>query len=395
MQTTPAPQSLVNWDLAAATAARLSTAGPRFTRRQALKEADGLRWAADASVEHVHRLTGLDAARDLRDSEVLVVDRPTWAQANVQAFSTLLTPAFGHLRQTRPEEFARASTALGTTATGVEAGTVLAFMASKVLGQYEPFCALPGPDGTAPGPEGGRLLLVAPNIAEVRVELNVDPEDFRLWVCLHEQTHRVQFAAAPWLREHLRTEITALVSGMFDKAETLPDRLTSGLRSLAGSARSGTSPRHQVPDDGPSPEASGSGDAEVPSASMGLLDLIQDPEDKARLSHLTAVMSLLEGHANVVMDGIDSSVVPTVKTIRQRFDHRSAHRSALDRWMRRLMGMDAKMRQYRDGQRFVKHAVQQMGMDAFNIVWDGPEHLATETELHHPQQWVERMRGRS
>lgn len=149
------------------------------------------------------------------------------------------------------------------------------------------------------------------------------------------------------------------------------------------------------PDDGPSLEASGSGDAEVPSASMGLLDLIQDPEDKARLSHLTAVMSLLEGHANVVMDGIDSSVVPTVKTIRQRFDHRSAHRSALDRWMRRLMGMDAKMRQYRDGQRFVKHAVQQMGMDAFNIVWDGPEHLPTETELHHPQQWVERMRGRS
>lgn len=396
MQNTSAaatPQSLVNWDLAAATAARLSTAGPRFTRRQALQETDGLRWAADASVGHVHRLTGLDAARDLRDSEVLVVDRSTWAQANVQAFSTLLTPAFGHLQQTLPEEFARASTTLGTTATGVEAGTVLAFMASKVLGQYEPFCALPGPDGPAPGPQGGRLLLVAPNIAEVRVGLNVDPEDFRLWVCLHEQTHRVQFAAAPWLREHLRTEITALVSGMFDKAETLPDRLSSGLRSLAGSVRSGGQPRRQLPDDGHAPQASESGDEEVPSASLGLLDLIQDPEDKARLSHLTAVMSLLEGHANVVMDGIDSSVVPTVKTIRQRFDHRSAHRSALDRWMRRLMGMDAKMRQYRDGQRFVQHAVQHLGMEAFNIVWEGPEHLPTETELHQPQQWVERMRS--
>lgn len=409
MQTTPAPQSLVNWDLAAATAARLSTAGPRFTRRQALKEADGLRWAADASVEHVHRLTGLDAARDLRDSEVLVVDRPTWARANVQAFSTLLTPAFAHLQSTRPEEYARASTTLGTTATGVEAGTVLAFMASKVLGQYEPFCALPGLDGTAPGPEGGRLLLVAPNIAEVRVELNVDPEDFRLWVCLHEQTHRVQFAAAPWLREHLRSEITALVSAMFDKADTLPDQLVSGLRTLAGSARGSSGrARHLETDAGPAPEqdragSSGvaegqdepTGEAEVSTASLGLLEFIQDPEDKARLSHLTAVMSLLEGHANVVMDGIDSSVVPTVKTIRQRFDHRAAHRSALDRWMRRLMGMDAKMRQYRDGQRFVKHAVQEMGMDAFNVVWEGPENLPTETELHHPQRWVERVRGRS
>lgn len=367
---------LVDWDLAAATAGRLSLAGPRFTRAQALKETRGLHRAAEESVDHVHRITGLEAARDLRDSEVLVVDRPTWARANLQAFSTLLDPALAQLQAGRPQEFAQAATPFTATSTGIEAGGVLAFLAGKVLGQYEPFCALPGQDGAAPGPAGGRLLLVAPNIAAVRIELNVDPEDFRLWVCLHEQTHRVQFAAAPWLREHLRSEITALVSGMFADAESLPERITSGLRSMLGGLRGQESAE-------PAEER----------ASLGLLELIQDPEDRARMSRLTAVMSLLEGHANVVMDAVDSSVVPTVKTIRQRFDHRSSHRSALDRWVRRMMGMDAKMRQYRDGQRFVQHAVQKLGMDGFNQVWQGPELLPTETELHHPEQWVERLRS--
>ncbi|XKH52754.1 zinc-dependent metalloprotease [Citricoccus nitrophenolicus] len=381
-QTVPSP---VNWDRAAATAARLCAAGPRFTRHQAEREANGLRRAAEVSVDHVHRITRLDAAKDLRDSEVLVVDRPTWTQANVQAFSTLLSPAFEHVQSIRPDEYARATGGWGTAATAMEVGAVLAFLSSKVLGQYEPFCALPGPDGTSAGPEGGRLLLVAPNIAEVRVELNVDPEDFRLWVCLHEQTHRVQFAAAPWLREHLQSHIMALVSGMFEKADTLPERLSARVRALL-----------QGPEADPASVERGQGSAELGTdehpASMGLLELIQDPEDKKRLAHLNAVMSLLEGHANVVMDAIDSSVVPTVKTIRQRFDHRGATRSSLDRWIRRIMGMDAKMRQYREGQRFVKHVVRGLGMDGFNVVWEAAENLPGEQEIQYPEQWIQRIR---
>ncbi len=382
------PASPVDWDLAATTAARLCAAGPRFTRHQAEREAEGLRRAADVAVDHVHRITRLDAARDLRDSEVLVVDRPTWSRANVQAFSTLLAPAFEHVRQARPQEYARATQGLGTAATALEAGAVLAFLSGKVLGQYEPFCALPGPSGGPAGPEGGRLLLVAPNIAEVRVELNVDPADFRLWVCLHEQTHRVQFAAAPWLREHLQSELLQLVSGMFDKAETLPERLVSGLRGLLrGSADA------PAATDAPSPPSES--DVETHRASMGLVELFQDPEDKERLGRINAVMSLLEGHANVVMDAIDSSVVPTVKTIRQRFDHRTSSRSSVDRWIRRFLGMDAKMQQYRDGQRFVKRAVRDLGMDGFNVVWEAPENLPTEQEIHHPAQWIARMRERA
>ena len=102
-------------------------------------------------------------------------------------------------------------------------------------------------------------------------------------------------------------------------------------------------------------------------------------------------MSLLEGHANVVMDAVDSSIVPTVKTIRQRFGGRGKDRGPVEKWIRKLLGMDAKMRQYADGQRFVSEAVALVGMETFNKVWDRAENLPTETELHHPEQWAARI----
>lgn len=368
-----APAHPVDWAFAARTAGSLAAAGPRFTPREANREAEGLRAAAEAAVPHVHRLTGLEAARDLRDSQVLVVDRPTWSRAATQSFATLLDPTFTHLRDTRPREHAAATTRVTRHATALEMGGILAWMSGRILGQYDPFIALPGPGGTAGGPAGGRLLLVAPNVAQVRAEINVDPADFRLWVCLHEQTHRVQFAAAPWLREHLRAEITALTVGLFDKAESLPERLRTALAAANPLGRDGADAR-------PTP---------------GLLGAIQDGEDRERLSRLTAVMSLLEGHANVVMDGVDSSVVSSVKTIRRRFDERGDRRSPLDRMLRRLLGMDAKMAQYRDGQRFVAAVVAELGMAGFNVVWDAPELLPSEAELHAPETWVARIRAQA
>lgn len=106
-------------------------------------------------------------------------------------------------------------------------------------------------------------------------------------------------------------------------------------------------------------------------------------------------MSLLEGHANVVMDAVDSSVVSSVKTIRRRFDERGDRRSALDRAIRRILGMDAKMAQYRDGQRFVDAVVGRIGMEGFNVVWDAPELLPSEAEIHAPDTWVARIRAQA
>ncbi|MDY6054660.1 zinc-dependent metalloprotease [Micrococcus sp.] len=358
----------VDWAFAARTAGALAPAGPRLSAREAHREAEGLRSAAEAAVAPVHRLTGLEAARDLHDSTVLVVDRPTWSAAAVEGFEALLAPTFAHLQHTRPREYEAASSPVTARAAALESGGILAWLSGRVLGQYDPF--------GGPEPSGGRLLLVAPNVAQVRREIHVDPADFRLWVCLHEQTHRVQFAAAPWLREHLRAEITALTTGLFDTADSLPDRLRAALVGLTARRR-------------------GSDDAgRAPSApSPGLLGALQDEQGRERLSRLTAVMSLLEGHANVVMDGVDASVVSSVKTIRRRFDARGRHRPPLDRLIRRLLGMDAKMAQYRDGQRFVAAAVEELGMDGFNTVWQSPELLPTEQELHHPARWTARVRA--
>jgi coenzyme F420 biosynthesis associated uncharacterized protein len=357
----------IDWAVAARTAGTLVPPGPRLSARQAKAEAEGLRAAAEESVGHVHRLTGLEAAKDLRESPVLILDRPTWARANTQSFKALLAPTFEHLAATRPEEYATATTAVATAATGAELGAILAFLGSKVLGQYDPFAALAGTART-----GGRLMLVAPNVAAVRAEINVVPEDFRLWVCLHEQTHRVQFAAAPWLAAHLQEKTTELTSALFDASDSLPDRLRAALNSALPGRRD-----------------SGEG---TPGGQAGLLGALQDEDDRARLSHLTAVMSLLEGHANVVMDAVDAEVVETVKTIRRRFTARGQRRSPLERFVRRLIGMDAKMRQYADGQKFVDAAVAELGMDGFNVVWDDPALLPTEAELHAPQRWIARMR---
>ncbi|WP_146359566.1 zinc-dependent metalloprotease [Arthrobacter yangruifuii] len=362
-----AAPALVNWDLAASTAAAMVAPGPKMTAREIRAAVADLRAAADASVAHVHRITGLEAARDLRDSDVLIVDRASWARANSQSFSVLMGPALQHLAETRPEQLDAANTAVGGAVTGAQLGAILAFLSSKVLGQYDPFAALGGV-----GKPGGRLLLVAPNIVTLERELNVEPADFRLWVCLHEQTHRVQFAAAPWLRGHLLEQISELSNGMMDTASTLSERLGSAVKAL-------TAPKDGLDADG------------VPHKSVDLLSLLQDPRDKERLSHLTAVMSLLEGHANVVMDAVDAGIVPSVKTIRQRFNNRGAKRNWMDRFFRQILGLDAKMRQYSDGARFVRAVTSRVGMEGFNRVWERPENLPTEAEIHSADLWISRM----
>ncbi|GGG60766.1 hypothetical protein GCM10011374_24560 [Kocuria dechangensis] len=361
---------IVRWDLAASAAARITPAGPKLSARAMEEAVASLRRHAETSVDHVHRISGLEAARDLRDSTVLVVDRAGWSRANAQTFQVLMEPAVQALRRRRPEQFGAAATALGGTATAMEMAALLGFLSAKVLGQYDPYAGLVSAIAAQRHP-GGRLMLVAPNILTVEREINVEPEDFRLWVCLHEQTHRVQFAAAPWLREHMMGQIQELADSLMDQAESLGARLSEAVRSLTGR----------------------SGERAEPQPSIGVVGLLMGPREKEILSHLTAVMSLLEGHANFVMDGVDSSVVPSVKTIRRRFERRSELQGALDRFVRRLLGMDAKMRQYSDGQRFVRAVVDAAGLEQFNRIWDAPELLPTEAEIHAPERWIARVVG--
>ncbi|MBT2552620.1 zinc-dependent metalloprotease [Arthrobacter sp. ISL-5] len=364
-QTTAPAQALINWDLAASTAARLAPAGPSLKPAEIGEAVHQLRELADASVPHVHHITGLEAARDLRDSTVLVVDRASWAKANTQSFAVMLKPAIEKMLENRRGTISPGAATVSGAITGSQLGAVLAFLSSKVLGQYDPFAALA--EGSH-APSGGRLLLVAPNIISVERELNVTPEDFRLWVCLHEQTHRVQFAAAPWLRHHMLNEIDNLSGHLLGNVDSLMERASAAARSLKDRTAAGTTPGRGA-----------------------ILDLLQNPEEKAALSHLTAVMSLLEGHANVVMDAVDESIVPSVKTIRQRFNARGKDRGAIEKFIRSLLGLDAKMRQYSDGAKFVRAVVDVAGMEGFNRVWEAAQNLPTEPEIHDARIWIDRM----
>ncbi|WP_372736375.1 zinc-dependent metalloprotease, partial [Nocardioides sp.] len=111
----------------------------------------------------------------------------------------------------------------------------------------------------------------------------------------------------------------------------------------------------------------------------------------AMIERLTGVMSLLEGHADVVMDGVGPSVIPSVEAIRGKFNKRRSGVGVLDKVLRRLLGLDAKMAQYRDGAAFVRHVVDSAGMDGFNVVWERPEHLPTKAEITDPNAWMTRV----
>ncbi|MEV8590333.1 zinc-dependent metalloprotease [Streptomyces sp. NPDC051180] len=361
---------MVDWNLAVATATRLVRPGPEVSRDEAREVVAELRRHAKASEEHVRAYTRMiPEGVEPHDTPVLVVDRAGWIRANVAGFRELLTPLLGKMQDRRAGTPGSAVLgAVGGKVTGVELGMLLSFLASRILGQYETFA--PATRELPAGGGGGRLLLVAPNIVHVERELDVAPHDFRLWVCLHEETHRTQFTAVPWLRDHLQGEIQSFLTATDVDPGTVVERLREAAQTLAG----------------------GRPEGEEGEPSPSLVELVQTPEQREILGRLTAVMSLLEGHADYVMDGVGPQVVPSGAEIREKFQQRRARgASRLDLALRKLLGLDAKLRQYRDGERFVRAVVDQVGMDGFNRVWTSPNTLPTKSEIAAPADWIARV----
>ncbi len=344
----------VDWEFAKTTGARLVAAGPPVTPTEAADEVAAIRAAAAAAYEPVAATSRLQTPPGA--PAALVIDRPTWIAKNVDSMAELLDPAFAKILSARAAKGAPAGIgAVGAKVAGAEAGALMAFMASKVLGQYD----------LAPG-RTPYLMLVAPNLLHVQRELDLDPADFRAWVCMHEETHRVQFTAVPWLRDHMIAEARGLATDMAPDPDELSSRLQQILTRL--------------------PEAIRAGGA-------GIADLLATPEQRAKMAELAAVMSLLEGHADVVMDEVGPQVIPSVATIRARFNERRKGMGAADRLLRRLLGLEAKMAQYRDGAAFVRGVVDQVGWDGLNAVWTSPETLPAAAEIADSKAWVARVHG--
>ncbi|MEV7402761.1 zinc-dependent metalloprotease [Streptomyces sp. NPDC091267] len=363
---------MVDWNLAVATATRLVRPGPEISREEAREVVAELRRHAKAAEEHVRAFTRMiPEGTEPEDTPVLVVDRAGWIKANVAGFRELLRPLLEKMEERRSGGAGGAVLgAVGSKVTGVEVGMLLSFLASRVLGQYETF-APASRELPASSEGGGRLLLVAPNIVHVERELEVDPHDFRLWVALHEETHRTQFTAVPWLRDHLQGEIQSFLDETDVDPMTVLERLREAAQSLAGGR-----PEGEEGEDG----------------GRSLVEVVQTPAQREILGRLTAVMSLLEGHADYVMDGVGPEVVSSVGEIREKFQQRRARgASRLDQALRKLLGLDAKLRQYRDGERFVRAVVDEVGMDGFNRVWTSPNTLPTKAEIAKPEDWIARV----
>lgn len=346
---------VVDWSVAAATGTFLVRGGPAVPQAEAQAAVTHLRTATMDAEAHVRALTGLGA--DLPLLPAHVVDRREWIRSATQGLGALTSTAM-------PEGQRGPLGPLLAGGAGMQTGAILAFLAARVLGQYDPFA----------GPEAeGRLLLVAPNVVTAQRAMKVPARDFRMWVCLHECTHRLQFTAIDWLRHYFAEQVQELVGGVSDN-ERLGDlvgRLPQALRAVR---RSKT-------------------DSADSDASLGLAELLQSPQQRLIFDRLLALSTLLEGHADYVMDAVGPSVVPSVDVIRRRFTERRKGGGPLDRLLRRLLGVDAKVRQYAKGAAFVRHVVDQVGMAGFNAVWTSSNTLPSKAEIDEPESWVRRVHG--
>jgi coenzyme F420 biosynthesis associated uncharacterized protein len=366
---------MIDWNVATSTGVRWVRPGPQVTLAEARRVVAELRQLAAEVAEPVRELTGLAGGDD--GGQVAVVDRAGWIRANVDGFRVVLDPLVDHLAERGATPPGGVISAVGSRVTGMQAGLILAYLAGRVLGQYELFLP-PDPEASGRDAPAGRLTLVAPNIVMVERELKVNPSDFRRWVCLHEETHRTQFTSVPWLRPYVQQQMTEfLLASDLDPASIL-DRLRAAADAVAGAVRG-----QSDSDDGAAGSAGRGGGS--------LIEAIQSPRQREILERLTAVMTLVEGHGDYVMDAVGPSVVPSVADIRAKFSARRGSGNRIEQALRRILGIDLKMKQYEQGSQFVKTVVSEAGMPAFNKVWTSPETLPTMAEITSPQAWLERV----
>ena len=338
----------VDWNVATRVARRVAGADPLTSSYLA----DSLRHDFDAATRRADELvTDFTGLRGPGPATARVLDRPAWVDANVTSMQQLLGPLTERLGAHLRGPFA----GVGRRVAGTEVGVLLGFLARRVLGQYDLLVA---------GRHDGLVYYVGPNILALEKRYAFRPRDFRLWIAIHEVTHRAQFTGVPWLRGYF----LSLVEQALQAVEPDPKRIFEALGRIAADVRAGRNPL----DDG------------------GLATLLASPEQRIVLARVQALMSLLEGHGNRVMNELGRDNVEGQARMAHILEARRSTGGPAA-FVYRLLGFEAKMRQYATGEAFLTAIEAKMGPRAVDVAWRGPEWLPTLDELARPDDWMARV----
>jgi coenzyme F420 biosynthesis associated uncharacterized protein len=366
----------VDWATARAVAARVAKDdGFASTYRAESLRADmaELTPQAEKLVEQETGLVSLSGS-----ARAKVVDRAEWVDANLASFDRLMRPLLAKLDKQKTDQPASEPSAVGqllsplakilstTTGrvgpkvTGGELGVLLGWMSGRVIGQYDLLIV----EDERPEDQDW-VYYVGPNMLSLEQRYGFPPEEFRLWVAIHECTHRAQFTAVPWLRPHF----LGMVNELIDAVDPDPKHLIETVKRLAEQKRKGG----QLVDGG------------------GLSTLFATDEQKEIMGRMTGLMSLLEGHGDVVMDRAGQNLIPSQPRFHRVFANRRKRASGPAKMIQRLLGLEAKMAQYAEGERFVESVEKAGGPELFNKVWEAPAHLPDAPEIKDPSLWIRRM----
>jgi coenzyme F420 biosynthesis associated uncharacterized protein len=292
-------------------------------------------------------------------ARVRVTDRAGWVHANVRSFQRMLSPLTAKLGSKLAQS--RAASTVTRHVTAVEMGTLLGWMSTRVLGQYD-LLLVEGEDVD----EQDIVYYVGPNVLALEKRFGFPPREFRLWLALHEVTHRAQFTGVPWLQPYF----LSLVDGILGSVDPDPGRLLHALRRAVDETRAGRNPL----DEG------------------GLVALFATEEQRGVMDRIGGLMSLLEGHGDVTMDRAGADRIPSADRFGRVLRARRNSRPGPAKAVQKLVGLDAKLKQYEAGERFIAAVEAEGGPELLATVWEGPERLPTLGEIRDPAAWLARVR---
>ena len=342
----------VDWDLAKRIAVRV--AGEEPLSRSYVGDAlhNDFSEFTPLAEELVSAQTGLTSAEG--DARARVIDREGWIDANIRSFRRLLRPVLAQ---------GTTSTAAGGITrkiSAAELGTVLGWMSRRVLGQYDLLLA-----EDEDRDEQDLVYYVGPNILAIEKKFAFDPRQFRLWLALHELTHRSQFTGVPWLRPRFLD----LVNQMLDEVDPDPDRIKQGLQAFMQMKREGKDPM----------------------ADGGIAQLFASERQRELLDCVGGMMSLVEGHGDVTMSRAAAGHVPHALRFHKVMHERRNSATGVSRVMQKFMGIEAKLAQYQAGEDFIAAIEAERGDDAVDLIWQSADHLPSMAEIRNPSAWMQRV----